>query len=35
MQYEIVGKTVPAVEIALDRGESMYTQSGGMVWQTE
>ena len=35
MQYEIVGKTVPAVEITLDRGESMYTQSGGMVWQTE
>lgn len=24
MQYEIVGKTVPAVEITLDRGESMY-----------
>lgn len=35
MQYEIVGKTVPAVEITLDRGESMYTQSGGMIWQTE
>lgn len=35
MQYEIVGKTVPAVEVTLDRGESMYTQSGGMVWQTE
>ena len=35
MQYEIVGKTVPAVEVTLNRGESMYTQSGGMVWQTE
>ncbi len=35
MQYEIIGKTVPAVEITLDRGESMYTQSGGMIWQTE
>ena len=35
MQYEIVGKTVPAVEITLDRGESMYNQSGGMIWQTE
>lgn len=34
MKYEIVGKTVPAVEVTLDRGESMYTQSGGMVWQT-
>ncbi len=35
MQYEIVGKTVPAVEITLNRGESMYTQRGGMIWQTE
>ncbi|MBR1599198.1 MAG: TIGR00266 family protein [Lachnospiraceae bacterium] len=35
MQYEIVGSTVPAVEVTLNRGESMYTQSGGMVWQTE
>ena len=35
MKYEIVGSTVPAVEVTLDRGESMYTQSGGMVWQTE
>ncbi len=35
MQYEIVGKTVPAVEVTLNQGESMYTQSGGMIWQTE
>lgn len=35
MTFEIVGKTVPAVELTLNRGESMYTQSGGMVWQTE
>lgn len=35
MQYQIIGKTVPAVEVTLNRGESMYTQSGGMVWQTE
>lgn len=35
MQYEIIGNTVPAVEVTLNRGESMYTQSGGMVWQTE
>ena len=35
MQYEIIGKTVPAVEVTLNRGESMYTQSGGMVWQTD
>ena len=35
MRYEIIGQTVPAVEITLSRGESMYTQSGGMVWQSE
>ena len=35
MKYEILGKTVPAVEVTLDKGESMYTQSGGMTWQTE
>lgn len=35
MQYEIIGKTVPAVEVTLNSGESMYTQSGGMVWQTQ
>jgi len=35
MKYEILGKTVPAVEITLTQGESMYTQSGGMTWQTE
>ncbi|MBE6861996.1 MAG: TIGR00266 family protein [Ruminococcus sp.] len=34
MQYEIIGETVPAVEVTLSRGESMFTQSGGMVWQT-
>lgn len=35
MNYEIIGQTVPAVEVTLSRGESMFTQSGGMVWQTE
>lgn len=35
MNFEIVGKTVPAVEVTLNNGESMYTQSGGMVWETE
>ena len=34
MQYQIIGQTVPAVECTLMRGESMYTQSGGMIWQT-
>lgn len=35
MKYEIIGDTVPAVEVTLNRGESMYTQRGGMAWQTE
>lgn len=35
MRYEIIGTTVPAVEMTLNRGESIYTQSGGMSWQTE
>lgn len=35
MKYEILGKTVPVVEVSLNQGESMYTQSGGMSWQTK
>lgn len=35
MKYEILGKTVPAVEFTLDKNEAIYTQSGGMSWQTE
>lgn len=35
MKYEITGKTVPVVEIALDKDEAVYTQSGKMAWQTE
>lgn len=35
MQYQIIGQTVPAVEVTLLRGESMFTQRGGMIWQTE
>ena len=35
MKYEIVGKTVPAVEVILNKGEAMYSQKGGMAWQTE
>lgn len=35
MKYEILGETVPAVEVTLNKGESMYTQKGGMTWQTE
>ena len=35
MNYKIVGETVPVVEVTLKKGESMYTQSGGMTYQTE
>ena len=35
MDYKIIGKTVPVVEVELNRGETMYTQSGGMAYQTE
>ncbi len=35
MQYEILGKTVPVVEVTLNQGETMFTQSGGMSWQTD
>jgi uncharacterized protein (TIGR00266 family) len=35
MKYEVIGATVPAVEVTLNKGESMYTQRGGMAWQTE
>ena len=35
MKYEIIGQTVPAVEVTLNKGESMYTQGGGMTWRTE
>lgn len=35
MQYRVIGETVPAVECVLDRGEEMYTQSGGMIWETQ
>ena len=35
MKYEILGKTVPVVEATLNKGESMYTQSGGISWHTQ
>lgn len=34
MEYKVIGQTVPVVEIKLNRGESMYTQSGAMAYQT-
>ncbi|NMA66415.1 MAG: TIGR00266 family protein [Clostridiaceae bacterium] len=35
MKYKIFGDNLPAVTITLDRGESIYTQSGGMSWMTD
>lgn len=35
MKYELIGKTVPTVEVTLNKGESMYSQKGGMTWQTD
>lgn len=36
MKYNILGDTMPAVEITFDtQGESMFTQSGGMAWMSE
>lgn len=35
MKYKIVGQTVPVVEMLLDTGETVYTQSGGMAYQSE
>lgn len=35
MDYKIIGQTVPVVEVTLNQGESMYTQSGGMAYQTD
>lgn len=35
MNYKLIGQTVPVVEMTLNKGESVYTQSGGMAYQTE
>lgn len=35
MEYKVMGTTVPAVEIQMNQGETMFTQSGGMSWQSD
>ena len=35
MEYRVIGQTVPVVEMKLARGETVYTQSGGMAYQTD
>ncbi len=35
MQYEIKGDTLPVVMMKLNRGESVFTESGGMGWMNQ
>jgi uncharacterized protein (TIGR00266 family) len=35
MQYEIKGTVMPVVEVQLKRGDSIYTESGGMAWMSD
>lgn len=35
MQYRIIGSTVPAVELTLNRSETIISQSGAMAWMTD
>lgn len=35
MNYKLIGQTVPVVEMTLNAGETVYTQSGGMAYQSE
>ena len=32
MKYEVHGTMLPSVDVQLEAGESMYTESGGMAW---
>ena len=34
-KYEIMGNTVPYVELTLEKDEKVYTQSGGMCWRDD
>lgn len=34
MEYQVKGQTVPTIEITLNKNESVYTQSGAMIYQT-
>ena len=35
MNYNIIGKPMPIVELKMNKGESVYTQSGAMCWMSE
>lgn len=35
MKYQIIGQTVPVVELELNKGETVYTQRGGLCYETD
>lgn len=35
MNYRIWGESLPAVTVTLNKGEQIYTQSGGMTWMSD
>ncbi|MFW5713591.1 MAG: TIGR00266 family protein [Brevefilum sp.] len=35
MQYQVSGEVFPIVEIQLNNGDSVFTESGGMAWMSE
>ena len=35
MKYEIFGGHFPAVTVYLDRGEKIFTQTGGLAWMSD
>ncbi len=35
MDYKIIGETVPVVEMTLKKGESIYTQTGGLAYESD
>jgi uncharacterized protein (TIGR00266 family) len=35
MEYQVLGEIFPIVEFQLTRGESVFTESGGMAWMSE
>ncbi len=35
MRFEISGGNLPVVELVLDRGEQVFTETGGMAWMTD
>lgn len=35
MKYKIIGEVLPAVEIRMEPGEAVCTQSGGMAWMSD